>query len=177
MTTAKFSWKTLAVGMAVTLPLLLILGSGFFHDPQEMDRPLVGKKAPDFEVKDVISGDTVRLSALAGRPVVVNFWATWCVPCAQEHATLVRGGEQYGKDVSFVGIVYQDDEDKVRAWLGKHGNPPYAQGIDVNARTAIAYGVYGVPETYFIDRQGMIRWKQVGPLNPAALAARIREIL
>lgn len=173
----RWSWGTLAAGLLVVLPLLFVLGSGFRHDPHEMDRPLVGRPAPDFVVANLSDGHPIRLADMQGRPVVLNFWATWCVPCRHEHPILVDGAQRWGKEVAFLGVVYQDEKERIEDWLDRYGRTPYPTGVDTGGRAAIAYGVYGVPETYFVNRDGVIVWKQVGPLSPAVLEARIREIL
>lgn len=172
----KLSGKALGIGLLVVLPLLALLAFGFGRDPHVMDKPLVGKQAPSFSLPRLADGAQVQLSDLTGKPMVVNFWATWCVPCAQEHPNLVEAARRWGDDVQFVGIVYQDKNEAVEAWLDRHGGRAYPTLIDVNAKAAIAYGVYGVPETYFIGPDGVILDKHVGPIPWPVLQDQVAKL-
>jgi cytochrome c biogenesis protein CcmG/thiol:disulfide interchange protein DsbE len=126
-----------------------------------------GTPAPALKLP-ALDGGQVDLTALRGRPVVVNFWASWCVPCYQEHPVLLRAARAHGARVQFLGVVYDDEEARIRDFLSQVGTA-YPSLLDVNGRTAIAYGVYGVPETYFIDAQGQIVHKYTGPLDDATM--------
>lgn len=168
--------RAMLIGLAVIVPLIIILALGFGRDPHVMDKPLNGKPAPDFSLPRLVDGKTVGLDDLKGKPMVVNFWATWCRPCAQEHPNLVQAARRWGDDVQFVGIVYQDKNEAVDAWLERHGGKAYPTLIDINAKAAIAYGVYGVPETYFIGADGVIRDKHVGPIPWPVLADQVRAL-
>lgn len=169
--------KAAAIGLAVVLPLIALLAMGFRSDPHAMDKPLVGKQAPAFALPALSDGREVTFEDLKGKPVVVNFWATWCVPCAQEHPNLLEAARRYGEDVTFVGIVYQDKNEAVEAWLKRHGGSGYETLIDVNAKAAIAYGVYGVPETYFIGPDGVIVDKHVGPIPWPVLEQQVQGLV
>ena len=116
----------------------------------------------------------ISLESLRGKPVVMNFWATWCVPCYQEHPALVGAARALGKDVQFLGVVYEDDEARVGAFLEKRGSA-YPSLLDDGGRTAIAYGVAGVPETFFIDAAGRVVEKYVGPLDPETIARLVAK--
>lgn len=161
------------VGAALAVPLVGILFANLGNDPHSVDSPLVGKPAPDFALPRVDGGEVVRLEDLRGRPVVINFWATWCVPCFQEHEVLMDGALR-NPDVAFLGIVYQDEPELVMRFAAEQG-AGYPSLMDVQGRTAIAYGVYGVPETFFIGPDGTIVDKHVGALWPGALAERVRR--
>lgn len=169
--------KVLLIGLAAVLPLVGVLAANIHHDPNpSLQRsPLVGRPAPPFTLPPVGGGAPVSLERLRGRPVVMNFWATWCVPCFQEHGVLLRGARAHGSEVQFLGIVYEDEEERVRAFLAQEG-AAYPSLLDTTGRTAIAYGVYGVPETYFIDAAGAIVHKHVGPLDDDALEEGVRRI-
>ena len=116
----------------------------------------------------------MTLASLRGRLVVLNFWATWCVPCEQEHHALTRAARALGSEVQFLGAVYDDEDDRVQSFLTRRGQA-YPALMDPEGKTAIAYGVYGVPETYFINRDGIIVSKFKGPLSPSSLAEEIKK--
>ena len=166
--------RVLIVGVALTLPLLGLLLRGLGRDPKQIDSPLVGRRAPSFQLAPVGGGEPISLEALRGKVVVINFWATWCVPCYQEHPVLAQAAPLLAKDVAFLGVVYQDEEAKVKAFLAKQGSV-YPSLVDDGGKAAIAYGVYGVPETFFISPDGMITDKFVGPLTPKLLAALVQK--
>jgi cytochrome c biogenesis protein CcmG/thiol:disulfide interchange protein DsbE len=149
-----------------------VLALAFQHDPHRIPSPLVGRAAPAFSL-EVLGGGTRTLADLRGKPAVLNFWATWCVPCQDEHPLLVQAARFYDGRVGFAGIVYQDDPSTISAWLGKHGGEGFPTLIDDGGRTAIAYGVYGVPETFVLDATGTIAEKFTGPVSPP----RLRELL
>jgi cytochrome c biogenesis protein CcmG/thiol:disulfide interchange protein DsbE len=166
--------RVLGVGLLVVVPLLVVLFANLGRDPHTINSPLVGRAAPPFTLLPVGGGAPVSLASLRGRPVVVNFWSTWCVPCFEEHPVLRAAAQSLGPDVRFVGIVYEDEEAAVQAFLRAHGGS-YPTLMDADAKTAIAYGVFGVPETYFIDPQGNIAAKFVGPLNRELLGEYLRK--
>jgi cytochrome c biogenesis protein CcmG/thiol:disulfide interchange protein DsbE len=167
--------KVLLLGLAVVVPLLGVLVVMRNRDPNTVRSPLVGRPAPAFQLTPVNGGPAVSLAALRGRPVVVNFWATWCVPCYQEHGVLLSAARALGPKVQFLGIVYEDEPDRVQAYLKEQGSA-YPTLMDADGRAAIAYGVYGVPETYFIDAQGAIVFKKVGPLDADVMEHGLRLI-
>ncbi len=165
----------LVVGAALVVPLVVFLGLGFRADPHEIASPLLGKPAPELRLAD-LEGHTIDLAELAGRPVVVNFWSTWCPPCIAEHGVLLDGARRYGERVRFLGVVYQDDPDLIRDFVAQRG----AWGpslLDPGSEVAIRYGVYGPPETFFIDAQGVIRRKVIGPVARGALDVYLAEML
>jgi cytochrome c biogenesis protein CcmG/thiol:disulfide interchange protein DsbE len=166
--------KVLVVGGAVTLPLIALLLLGLRRDPHKIDSPMIGRKAPGFKLVPVGGGTPVSLEALRGKVVVMNFWATWCVPCYQEHPVLVEGARRLGAEATFLGIIYDDEEAKVSSFLAKQGSS-YPSLLDDEGKTAIAYGVYGVPETFFVSPDGTIANKYVGPLTPTLLRSFVRQ--
>jgi cytochrome c biogenesis protein CcmG/thiol:disulfide interchange protein DsbE len=151
-------------GIVIAAALVLVLFLNLDHDPSEIDSPLVGKPAPSFALKAVGTGETIDLSKLRGKPTIINFWATWCGPCYQEHPTLVQNARMLGKDVQFVGVVFNDTPDKILAFLADRGSA-YPTLLDESGKTAIAYGVGGVPETFFLDRSGKIVAKYARPIS------------
>lgn len=164
----------LAAGLVVVLPLLVVLFVNLGRDPHAIASPIVGAAAPNFTLNPVGGGAPVSLSSLAGKPVVINFWSSWCVPCLEEHGVLTSTSRSLGAEVQFLGVVYQDEEAAIETFLSRRGKA-YPTLLDPDGRTAIAYGVYGVPETYFIDRSGRIAAKFVGPLSPSTLAAHLKK--
>jgi cytochrome c biogenesis protein CcmG/thiol:disulfide interchange protein DsbE len=161
----------LAAGVAVVLPLLAVLVLNLGRDPHSIRSPLIGRPAPSFSLAPVGGGAPVSLESLRGRPVVVNFWATWCVPCFEEHAALTAAARTFG-EVQFLGVVYEDDEARTKTFLEQRGSS-YPALFDPEGRTSIAYGVFGVPETFFIDGAGRIVEKYVGPLDRGTIATLI----
>ena len=166
--------KVLIAGLVVTLPLVGLLLLSLGRDPRQVDSPLIGQRAADFSLRPVGGGAPVTLETLRGRPVVVNFWATWCVPCFQEHPVLQQAARTMQGDVTFLGVVYEDEEAKVAGFLRQQGST-YPTLMDDGGKMAIAYGVYGVPETFFISPDGTIVDKYVGPLNASALQTLVAK--
>ncbi len=167
------NWGVLGFGLAMIAGLVFILASGFGKDPHALPSVLVGKPAPAFTLLD-LDGRQVSLSDFAGEPVVVNFWASWCSPCALEHPVLLRGAQAY-PGVQFLGILYGDTVEKAGVFLKNRGSA-YPSLQDPEQRTAIDYGVAGVPETYFLDREHFVVSKITGPVNQPALVSAVEEI-
>lgn len=168
--------KVLVVGLLLVVPLIVVFALSFGGNPHAVRSPLIGRQAPPFALETVGDHRTVSLASLAGKPTVVNFWATWCEPCKLEHGVLTRGARAFADQVQFVGIVYEDEEKAITAFLDRYGSG-YPALIDEGGKTAIAYGVSGVPETFFIDATGRIVSKFAGPLSPDRLAQHVRELL
>jgi cytochrome c biogenesis protein CcmG/thiol:disulfide interchange protein DsbE len=163
--------KVIVAGLAIAFPLLAVLVANLGRDPHSVRSPLVGRLAPAFSLVPVGGGTPVALEALRGKTVVINFWATWCVPCFEEHAALTEAARSM-RDVQFLGIVYEDEEVRTREFLRQRGSS-YQSLMDPEARTAIAYGIFGVPETFFIDGNGRIVEKFVGPLDRDTILALV----
>lgn len=167
--------KVLIVGLALGAVLVGVLFKGLFRDPSVIQSPLVGKPAPAFALREVGTGRVVDVAQFKGRPVVLNFWATWCMPCWQEHPVLVANARML-PDVQFLGVVFQDKEDKILGFLNERGSS-YPTVVDDAGKTAIAYGVGGVPETYFLDANGVIRAKYAGPMSPDILRENLQKAM
>lgn len=158
------SWKRAAIGFAIGLPILALLAFGLTRDPRELPSTLPGQPAPDFTLQTLDGGATVRLADVAAEAVVLNFWASWCVPCRAEHAPLAAAARAYEpRGVRFFGVIYNDPPANARAFLDELGES-YPSLIDEGTKTAIDYGVYGVPETFVIDAHGIVRFKKAGPI-------------
>jgi len=166
----------LIAGILITVALVAILSAGLGKDPQHIDSPLIGKQAPDFALKAVGTGETIDLTQFRGKPLVVNFWATWCRPCYEEHPVLVSNAQMMQGQVQFLGVVFQDKEEKIQQFLNERGTA-YPTLVDQAGKTAIAYGVGGVPETFFLDKNGTIVAKFVGPIDPESLQQNVRKAM
>jgi len=166
----------LFVGLFIAAAIIGILIAGLGKDPQAIESPLVGKTAPPFALRAVGTGETISLAQLRGRPVVLNFWATWCGPCYEEHPTLVANAKALQPNVQFLGVVFQDTEDKIQKFLNERGNA-YPTVVDDAGKTAIAYGVGGVPETFFLNAAGEIVAKFDGPITSEAMSANLAKAM
>lgn len=153
------------------LPLVLFIGLvafllvGLQRDPHEVPSPLINKPAPDFKLSQLRDPNkTFSPQELRGKVWVLNFWGTWCVACREEHPLLL----EYSKTdaVPIYGVDYKDDRAAAVRMLEEEGNPYTLTVSDPDGRTSIDYGVYGAPESYLIDRNGVIRFKQIGPITP-----------
>jgi len=186
-------WRSL-IAMVIAVPIVWLLASGMGRDPREIKSPLPGKPAPDFSlpvfrVPDSSSGttvapsgglrvgDTVRLAQHKGEVVVLNFWASWCLACRDEHRVLSDVASAYaGTNVHFFGVLYQDIPENGRRWITGMGGQTYPSLEDPKSLTAIDYGLYGVPETFFIGRDGRVALKHVGPVTPELLRTQIERL-
>jgi cytochrome c biogenesis protein CcmG/thiol:disulfide interchange protein DsbE len=168
--------SVLTIGSVVTASLIALLFIGLGRDPKRIESPLIGKPGPQFTLKRAGSGDSIGLDSFRGKPVVVNFWATWCAPCWEEHPILNETSRMLGDRVKFVGVVFQDDEAKILGFLAQRG-AAYPTVIDDRGKTAIAYGVGGVPETFILDANGTIVAKHDGPISAEQLQSYLAEVL
>lgn len=152
------------VPLAIFLGLVGFLGYGLTLSPSVVPSPLVGKPAPNFQLARLDSPDTRFGSEdMLGKVWLLNVWASWCVSCRQEHPYLVDLARNGG--VSVIGLNYKDERQAALGWLSDQGDPYFATVTDPDGRIGIEYGVYGTPETFLIDREGVIRYKHIGPIN------------
>lgn len=160
-------WVTLGIVVAVFLPLVVVLGSRLGQETR-ISSPLLGKPAPAFDLA-TLDGGRIRSADLAGRPYVVNFWASWCVPCVQEHPHLEAFHRRWSsRGVTLVGVVFSDTGANARRWQ-KERNVDWPLAEDPGARTALDYGVLRPPETYVVDASGIVVTKFVGAVGPTSL--------
>lgn len=168
-------WKRLFLPLA-GVPVVALLAYGLTRDATLVPSPLPGRAAPDF-VRETLDGDSLRLSTLRGKVVVLNFWASWCIPCLQEHPLLVAADERWrDQGLQIVGVIYQDTPANARDWLRERGGT-WKNILDPGSRLSIEYGLFGVPETFFIDRRGQVAYKQIGPVSADDLAHWIPRLL
>lgn len=163
------------------IPLVLFfvmvgfLGKGLFLDPRKVPSPLIGKPAPAFVAPILGEADKMFSSAdMKGKVWLLNTWASWCAACRDEHPLLV---EMLAHDIPLYGLAYKDTDEASLQMLEELGNPYILSATDADGRIGIDYGVYGVPETYVIDKEGIIRYKQIGPITPDSLRNIILPLL
>ena len=168
----------------VTLPLLFFAGlAGLFYvglfagDPSRIPSALVGRPAPAFDLPPLpgLQAPGLARADLDGRVSLVNVWASWCGPCRDEHPVLMRLAQD--NRIRVLGLNYKDQPENARRFLGVHGNPFAAIGMDASGRAAIDWGVYGVPETFVLDREGRVAYKFVGPLQPKDVDRTLKPLL
>lgn len=181
------NWKRALIAGALAVPIIALLRFGLTRDPRAIASPLPGRPAPAFDLAVFAPGsgavapkpgERIRLADLRGNVVVVNFWASWCLPCRDEHAALSQTATRYAdRGVRFLGVVYNDVTANALRWLADMGGQTYPAVLDPGTRTAIDFGVYGVPETFFIGRDGTVASKHVGPIPASVLARKIDSLL
>ena len=149
---------------------------GLFRDPREVPSPLVDRPAPAFKLAQLHEPQKVFVPEdMKGKVWLLNVWASWCVSCRVEHPLLVEMSKRMR--IPIVGLNYKDRREDGVGWLAKFGNPYALSAWDNDGRVGIDYGVYGVPETYVIDKQGVIRYKQIGPITAEALEKEILPLI
>ena len=187
----RFLWPL--IGFVV---LVILLAVGLKLNPGDVPSPLIGKPAPAFSLARVDAPQQIfSPQDMRGKVWLLNVWSTWCVSCRQEHPVLVEMAKD--KSITLVGLNYKEvrgdvevDADKLtpdaerqlalersNAWLTQHGNPYSLSVLDLDGRVGIDYGVYGVPETYVIDKAGVIRFKQTGPITPDVFSGKILPLV
>ncbi len=156
--------------------LMVALAMGFRRDPRDIKTGTIGDPAPAFDLERLDGPGRVRLADLRGKVVVVNFFASWCVPCKEEAPHLIRAWERYRtSDVAFVGIVYQDEAGAARDFHDRMGQT-WPIALDDQGRTAFGFGVFGVPETFFVRPDGIIEGRHIGPIDEETLIRAIEEM-
>ena len=168
--------KRVVITLVVFFGLIALLAIGLTLNPREVPSPLVGKPAPAFELPLLDKPDGRFASReMAGKVWLLNVWASWCVACREEHDTLLdlkRSGQ-----VPIYGLNYKDERKDGLGWLSKMGDPYVLSIQDYDGKLGIDYGVYGVPETFVIDKRGVIRYKQIGPLTPESLKDKLLPLV
>ena len=168
--------KRLYWTLGIFIALVVLLAVGLQLNPREVPSPLIGKPAPAFDLPLLDEpGKHFSEKTMLGHVWVMNVWASWCPPCLSEHpvvSQMARAGL-----APIVGLNYKDTREDALPWLKRNGNPFQVVAFDANGRIGIDYGVYGVPETYVIDRKGIIRYKHIGPLDADVVQKKIEPLL
>jgi cytochrome c biogenesis protein CcmG, thiol:disulfide interchange protein DsbE len=162
--------------LLVFLLLAVFLGVGLTLNPREVPSPLIDKPAPVFSLPTLRDPQrAISAEALKGQVWLFNVFASWCAPCLEEHPHLMALASE--KSVPIYGLNYKDTGEAALKWLGRHGDPYDGIVTDPDGRVGIDYGVYGVPETFVIDKQGVIRFKHVGPMTPEVIEQKILPLV
>src|SRR3954463_15591423 len=164
------------IPLVVFVVLVVFLGIGLGLNPREVPSPLINKPAPAFRLSELHqSGKVLGKEDLLGQVWLLNVWASWCVSCREEHPVLVEFSKR--NIVPIYGLNYKDQREDALKWLNQFGNPYTASVVDRDGRVGIDYGVYGVPETFVVDKSGVIRYKQIGPITPDSLKNKILPLV
>jgi cytochrome c biogenesis protein CcmG/thiol:disulfide interchange protein DsbE len=164
------------IPLLVLVALVIFLGAGLKLNPKEVPSPLIGKPSPEFNLPRLDNAAVnVRREDMLGKVWMLNVWASWCVACRDEHPLLVEFSRK--KLLPIYGLNYKDDRMAGLKWLGNFGNPYDASLFDQDGRVGIDFGVYGVPETFIIDRNGVVQFKQIGPLTPDVIRTQIEPLI
>lgn len=168
--------KKALIPLALFVVLVIFLAIGLTRDPREVPSPLIGKATPAFDAPRLHAPDQ-RFSAqqMLGKVWLLNVWASWCVTCRQEHPVLMEFAKT--KTVPIIGLDYKDQASEGLKWLARHGDPYDLSITDRDGRIGIDYGVYAVPETFLIDKAGVIRFKQIGAVTPEVLKDKILPLI
>ena len=162
--------------LGIFIALVMLLAVGLTLNPREVPSPLVGKAAPPFELPLLRDPDkTFTTKERLGSVWLLNVWASWCVSCRDEHPVLLELAKTGA--VPVYGLNYKDRREDGLRWLAAYGDPYHLSVVDPQGRIGIDYGVYGVPETYVIDKRGVIRYKQIGPVTREVLAQKILPLV
>ena len=162
--------------LAIFAVILAFLFVGLFRDPREVPSPLIGKPAPAFSLAQLHQPErTLSTDDMRGQVWLLNVWASWCVSCRVEHPLLVDLAK--ANLVPVIGLNYKDRREDGLAWLAERGDPYKTSIVDADGRVGIDFGVYGVPETFVIDKAGIIRYKQIGPITVDALKDKILPLV
>jgi len=164
------------IPLALFVALAWFLYAGLSLNPREVPSPLIGKPAPAFALPRLDDPtQTVKREDLLGKVWVMNVWASWCAPCREEHPLVIALAKQ--RKVPVIGLNYKDRPGDASNWLERLGNPYAATLIDFDGKVGIDFGVYGVPETFVIDAQGLVRFKHVGALTPQVISQKLEPLL
>lgn len=159
----------------LVVPIGWLLFTGLGRDPRIIPSPLVGKPLPALS-GETLDGAAWSSATLAGKPALVNVWASWCSPCVSEHPLLLDVARQHPDDLQMVGVLYQDTADGAAAFLAHYGDGGWPDVDDASGRIAVGLGVTGPPETFFVDADGIVRYHHVGPLTEQVLSEQLTAV-
>ena len=169
-------WLRLVIPLSVFIIIVAFLWVGLGRDPREVPSPLIDKPAPAFELAQLHAPDKrLGTADMKGQVWLLNVWASWCVSCRVEHPLLVELAKS--NVVPVIGLNYKDKPSAGMAWLTQNGDPYKLSVVDADGRVGIDWGVYGVPETFVVDKNGVIRYKQIGPITVEALQQKILPLV
>jgi cytochrome c biogenesis protein CcmG, thiol:disulfide interchange protein DsbE len=164
------------IPLAIFGVLVIFLAVGLTRDPRTLPSPLVDKNAPAFDLPQLVAADQrFTPASMKGQVWVLNVWASWCVACREEHPVLMEFSRT--QQVMLIGLDYKDQRPDALKFLARHGDPYKFSVTDTDGRVGIDWGVYGVPETFVIDKQGVIRYKHIGPVTQEALTKTILPLI
>lgn len=162
--------------LGIFLVLVVFLGIGLTLDPREVPSPFIGKPAPEFQLPRLHDPDqTISAADMQGEVWLLNVWASWCVSCRAEHEVISKLGRMDLVDI--VGLNYKDERADAVQWLRRFGDPYLTSAIDLDGRVGIDWGVYGVPETFVIDKKGIVRHKHIGPVTDESLETTLIPLI
>ena len=168
--------KRYLIPLAIFIVIVGFLAVGLTLNPRLVPSPLIDKPAPAFTLPQLADpSKTFSQKDMLGQVWVLNVWASWCVACREEHPVLIELAKS--KVVPLYGLNYKDKREDALAWLARFGDPYVQSIVDREGRTGIDFGVYGVPETFVIDKQGVIRYKHIGPVTPESVQAKILPLI
>jgi cytochrome c biogenesis protein CcmG/thiol:disulfide interchange protein DsbE len=159
----------------LAVPLAWLLFTGLGRDPHLIPSPLVGKPLPAL-AGATLDGEQFSSASLAGKPALINIWASWCTPCVAEHPLLLDAARRHADGLQLVGIVYQDTPEAARRFLDRYGNGGWPDLTDASGHLALDLGVIAPPETFFVDADGVVRYRHVGPLTADVLAEQLAAL-
>ena len=172
----RVPWLRLLIVPLVVLPLAWLLFTGLGRDPRLIPSPLIGQPMPAF-IGTTLAGDRFSSADLAGKPAIVNFWASYCIPsCVDEHPVLLALAARHGRDLQMVGVLVNDTPDGARGFLARYGQVSWPTVLNTDGGISIDYGVTGPPETFFVDAQGVVLARHVGPLTAAVVARELAAL-
>jgi cytochrome c biogenesis protein CcmG/thiol:disulfide interchange protein DsbE len=169
-------WLRWLIVPLVVVPLGWLLFTGLGRDPRSIPSPLIGKPMPAF-AGETLDGDRFSSADLGGKPAIVNFWASYCIPsCVDEHPVLLDLASRHGDDLQMVGVLVSDTADGAQGFLARYGEVSWPTVLNGDGQISIDYGVTGPPETFFVDAQGIVVARHVGPLTAAVVARELAAL-